>query len=60
MKFVTISTFKFIKIKETFPSIGVKKIDQINNIVKGISKTEAIHLNDYERSIEKTCYYPHK
>ena len=27
-----------IKIKETFPSIGVKKIDQINDIVKDSSK----------------------
>ena len=27
-----------IKIKETFPSIGAKEIDQINNIVKGSSK----------------------
>jgi len=33
-----ISTFEIIKIKETFPSIGTKKIDQINNIVKGILK----------------------
>jgi len=27
-----------IKIKETFPSIRAKKIDQINNIVNGFSK----------------------
>jgi len=33
-----ISTSEVIKIKETFSSIGAKKIDQINNIVKGISK----------------------
>jgi len=29
-----------IKIKETFPSMGVKEIDQINNIVKGPSKSK--------------------
>ena len=33
-----ISTSKVIKIKEMFSSIGAKKIDQINNIVKDISK----------------------
>ena len=33
-----ISMFEVIKIKKTFPTIGAKKIDQINNIVKGISK----------------------
>ena len=32
------STMDVIKIKETFPSIGVEKIDQINNIVKGAPK----------------------
>jgi len=32
------STSDVIKIKETFPSIGAKKIDQINNIVNGSSK----------------------
>ena len=33
-----ISTSKVIKIKEAFPSINVKKINQINNIVKGNPK----------------------
>jgi len=33
-----ISISEVIKIKETFSSIGTKKIDQINNIVKGTSK----------------------
>jgi len=33
-----ISTLDVIKIKEIFPSIGAKKIDQINDIVKGFSK----------------------
>ena len=33
-----ISTFKVIKIKEVFPSINTKKINQTNNIVKGNSK----------------------
>ena len=33
-----ISTLDVVKIKETFPSIGAKKIDQINEIVKGPSK----------------------
>jgi len=32
------STADVIKIKETFPSVGVKEIDQINNIIKGPSK----------------------
>ena len=32
------STADVIKIKETFPSIGAKEIDQINNIVKEPSK----------------------
>ena len=34
------STADIIKIKETFPSIGVKEIDQINNIVRGPSKSK--------------------
>ena len=29
-----------IKIKETFPSMGVKEIDQINNIIRGPSKSK--------------------
>jgi len=29
-----------IKIKKTFPSMGVKEIDQINNIVKGSPKSK--------------------
>jgi len=33
-----VSTSKIIKIKETFLSLGAKKIDQINNIVKGTPK----------------------
>ena len=33
-----VSTSDVIKIKETFPSMEVKEIDQINNIVKGSSK----------------------
>ena len=33
-----ISISEVIKIKEIFPSISVKKIDQINNIVKGSFK----------------------
>ena len=33
-----ISALDVVKIKETFPSIGAKKIDQINEIVKGPSK----------------------
>ena len=32
------STMDVIKIKETFPSIGAEKIDQIDDIVKGVSK----------------------
>ena len=35
-----ISTSEVIKIKEMFSSIGTKKIDQINNIVKGTPKTK--------------------
>jgi len=35
------STADVIKIKETFPSIGVKEIDQINNIVRGPSKSKS-------------------
>ena len=35
-----VSTSEVIKIKEAFPSLGAKKIDQINNIVKDISKTK--------------------
>jgi len=33
-----IGTLDVIKIKEIFPFIGAKKIDQINDIVKGFSK----------------------
>jgi len=33
-----------IKIKETFPSIRAKKIDQINNIVNGSSKPKPIQM----------------
>jgi len=29
-----------IKIKETFPFMGAKEIDQINNIVRGLSKSK--------------------
>jgi len=32
------STMDVIKIKETFPSIGAEKIDQIDDIVKGVPK----------------------
>ena len=35
---LNISMSKVIKIKEMFPSIGAKKIDQINNIIKGTLK----------------------
>jgi len=35
-----VSTTDIIKIKETFPSIGAKEIDQINNIIKGPSKSK--------------------
>jgi len=35
-----ISMSKVIKIKEIFSSIGAKKIDQINNIVKDTPKTK--------------------
>ena len=35
-----ISMSEVIKIKEAFPSIGAKKIDQINNIIKGTPKTK--------------------
>jgi len=35
-----ISTSEVIKIKEAFPSIGAKKIDQINNIIKSTPKTK--------------------
>ena len=38
-----INTFEVIKIKEVFPSIGIKKIDQINNIVKGTPKIK-LHI----------------
>jgi len=34
------STSEIIKIKEAFPSIGAKKINQINNIVKGTPKSK--------------------
>ena len=34
----TTSTSEVIKIKETFPSIGMKKIDLIYDIVKGTPK----------------------
>ena len=35
-----ISTSEIIKIKEAFPSISIKKIDQINNIIKSTPKTK--------------------
>ena len=38
------STLDIIKIKNMFPSIGAKKIDQINEIVKGTSKPKH-HIN---------------
>jgi len=34
------STSKVIKIKEAFSTIGAKKIDQINNIIKGTLKSK--------------------
>jgi len=35
-----ISMSEVIKIKEAFSFIGAKKIDQINNIIKGTPKTK--------------------
>jgi len=37
------STANIIKIKETFPSVGVKEINQINNIIKEPSKPK-LHI----------------
>jgi len=37
------STADVIKIKETFPSVGVKEINQINNIIKGPLKPK-LHI----------------
>ena len=34
------NTSKVLKIKETFPSLNTKKIDQVNNIVNGQDKTK--------------------
>jgi len=34
----TVSTAKVLKIKKTFPVLSVEKINQVNNIVKGLSK----------------------
>ena len=34
----TISIAEVLKIKKTFPTLSVEKIDQVNNIVKGLSK----------------------
>jgi len=34
----SVNTSEVLKIKETFPSLNVKKIDQVNNIVNGQSK----------------------
>ena len=36
----SVNTSKVLKIKETFPSLNAKKIDQINNIVNGQNKME--------------------
>jgi len=34
----TVSTAEVLKIKKTFPALSAEKIDQVNNIVKGLSK----------------------
>jgi len=34
----TVSTAEVLKIKKTFPALSVEKIDQVNNIVNGLSK----------------------
>jgi len=39
-----INMSKVIKIKEIFPSIGAKKIDQINNIIKDTPKTKPVMI----------------
>ena len=36
----TFNTSEVLKIKETFPSLNAKKIDQVNNIVNGQDKTK--------------------
>ena len=41
-----------IKIKETFPSIGAKEADRINNIVKGSSKPKP-HIQMITKSLSR-------
>ena len=53
-----ISTSEVIKIKEAFPSIGVKKIDQINNIVKGASKPKPYIQMTTKSSLRKHVIIP--
>jgi len=36
----SVNTSEVLKIKETFPSLNAKKIDQVNNIVNGQNKTK--------------------
>ena len=56
-----ISMSNVIKIKEAFPSISTKKIDQINNIIKDTSKTKkALYPDDYKRTFEKTHHYSYE
>jgi len=48
------NTSDVLKIKETFPALNAKKIDQVNNIVHRQSKTETPYQDDNQRSIQKT------
>ena len=40
---LSINTLEVLKIKETFPSLSAKKIDQVNNIVNGQPKPK-LHI----------------
>ena len=53
-----ISTSEVIKIKEAFPSIGTKKIDQINNIVKDTPKTKPYIQMTMKDSLRKHVIIP--
>ena len=53
-----ISMSEVIKIKEAFPSISTKKIDQINNIVKDTSKTKSHIQITIKRPLRKQVIIP--
>ena len=57
---LTTSIAEVIKIKDAFPALDAKKIDQIQNIVKSGPKLKPHIQIIIKGSLGKTSYYPDK